>query len=99
MIFTREQFNQLGPFYIDDFPIDSKDQDLMYKVFNKLPETLQGEVLSHGFNDTVVRENIFEHMCKIVYNMTGEEFYDSLYSEVYFKEGLIVYPNPENLNK
>jgi hypothetical protein len=98
MKFTREQFNELGPFYVDDFPIDDKDQAYMHKVFNSLPQWLQGEVISNGFNDTVVRENIMEHLCDKIYNMTIEKFYDSMYYEVYHKEGTIVYPNPEILN-
>jgi methylaspartate ammonia-lyase len=92
MQFTRQQFNELGPFYVDDFPIDDKDQDFMFKVFNKLPQDLQGEVISHGFNDTVVRENILEYLCEKVYNMSIEQYYDSVHYEIYSKEGTIIPP-------
>jgi hypothetical protein len=92
MKFTREQFDNLGPFYLDEFPIDDKDQDHMFKVFNSLPEELQGEVLSHGFNDTVVRENIMGHLCDKIYQMSVEDYYASYYAKVYFTDGTIVYP-------
>jgi hypothetical protein len=93
MTFTREQFNELGPFYVDEFPIDNEDQDFMFQVFNSLPQILQGKIIMWGFNDTEVREDIFEHLCKKVYNMTIKEYYKSEYAKVYFKDRLIVYPD------
>jgi len=41
MILTKEQFTNLGEFHIDDFPIDSTDQDFMFRLFNSLPDNIQ----------------------------------------------------------
>lgn len=41
MKFTRKQFDEIGPFYLDDCPIDDENQDFMFKVFNSLPNNLQ----------------------------------------------------------
>jgi hypothetical protein len=97
MKFTREQFDELGPFYVDEFPIDDKDQDFMFHIFNSLSQVIQGQVVMWGFSDTEVREKIFEHLCEKVYKMSIEQYYESEYSKVYFEEGIIVYPNPEIL--
>ena len=77
MKFTLQQFTEIGPFYIDDFPINDRDQSLMFQVFNHLPEHIQGAVISWGFSDTPTKENIFEFMCENQLGMSIDEYYDS----------------------
>lgn len=48
--FTKEQFDQIGPFHIDDVPVlQDKDQDYMLRLFNILPESLKGLAVSKEF--------------------------------------------------
>jgi hypothetical protein len=77
MKLTREQFDEIGEFYLDDFPIDDGDQDLMFKVFNCLPKYEKGLAIKWGFNDTVFRYNVFLFLCKNQLNMTVDEYYKS----------------------
>lgn len=59
MIFTREQFNEMGEFDIDEVCIDlSGDTDL--HIFNSLDSDLQGLAVQWGFGDTVFRDNVYE---------------------------------------
>lgn len=87
MKFTKEQFEEeFGEFYIDDFPINDSDQDLMLKVFNALPSEEQGLAVAWGMNDTVFRDNVFEYMCETQLGMSVEEYYKSdIYRE--YNEG------------
>lgn len=86
MKFTKEQFEELGKFYIDDFPINDSDQDLMLKVFNSLPYEQQGLAISWGLNDTVFRDNVFEYMCETQLGMSVDEYYKSEIYEEYHKD-------------
>ena len=88
MIFTSEQFFiELGGreyFAIDDFPLDWWDNSLLHEVFNCLPEDIQGEVVSWGF-DTVVKEKIFGFLLETQLGMSFEEYYDSDIAKEYFE--------------
>lgn len=77
MIFTKEQFKAIGPLYLDDLCINDEDQDMMYIVFNQLPQKLQGEAISHGCSDSLVREKIFKYLCDKLFGMTIDQYYDS----------------------
>jgi len=76
MKLTREQYDKIGKFYIDDFPISS-EQDFMFEVFNKLPKHERMLAIEWGFNDTVFRDNVFEYLCDNQLCMTCEEYYQS----------------------
>ena len=89
MVFTREQFDELGKFYIDDFPISS-NQDFMFNLFNSLPNHEQGLAIQWGFNDTVFRDNVFELLCESQLNMTCEEYYKSKIAKDYFDNGVLI---------
>ena len=84
MRITREQFDEIGNFYTDDFPIDSRNQDLMFELFNCLPKHERMLAIEWGFNDTVFRDNVFEFLCKNQFNMTCEEYYKSDIAKNYF---------------
>jgi len=77
MKLTRQQFDEIGKFYLDDFVINSSDQDLMFKVFNCLPKHERMLAIEWGFNDTVFRDNVFEFLCKNQLNMSVDEYYKS----------------------
>ena len=86
MKFTREQFNELGKFYIDDFPISS-NQDIMFILFNYLDRPLQGLAVSWGLSDTVFRDSVFDLLCDKFLNMTCEQYYKSEIAKAYFDNG------------
>lgn len=77
MEFTKEQFEHIAPFYMDDFPIDSSNQDEMLKLFNILPRRIQGQAVSWGCSDTEVRGEIFEYLCDMAFDQTVDEYYES----------------------
>jgi hypothetical protein len=77
MIFTKEQWAEISPFHVDDFPIDSSDQDEMLRLFNIFPTLIQGKALCWGLDDTVVREDVFKYVCEMALDQTVEEYYES----------------------
>lgn len=89
MKFTREQFDENGKFYLDDFPISS-NQDIMFEVFNHLPSHIQSDAIAWGFNDTVFRDNVFEFLCKNQLGMTCTEYYKSRIAKDYFDNGELI---------
>lgn len=80
MKFTREQFDDMGPFHVDELNINN-DQEFMFKVFNLLPDDLQGEVVKWGFNDTPAREAIFEHLVDILHRVSVAVYYNDKMGE------------------
>jgi hypothetical protein len=60
MKITKEQFDKIGKFYLDDFAVDDSDQNLMFKLFNHLPIHERMLAIEWGFNDTVFRDNLYE---------------------------------------
>lgn len=79
MKLTRKQYNEeIEDFYIDDYPIDNSDAELMFKVFNLLPTDLQCDALKWGSSDTEFRGNSFEYIVKNQMGMTIKEYYDSV---------------------
>lgn len=77
MNLTREQYDEIGKFYVDDFPISSSDQDLMFKLFNKLPLHEKALAIEWGFMDTVFRDNVFTFLVENQLGMSTKEYYDS----------------------
>jgi hypothetical protein len=97
MIFTKEQYdNFIAPIYLDDLCINDKDQEMMFLVFNKLDQLLQGEIISWGASDTVVREKLMKYLCDKLYGMTIEQYYESEIAKNYFENGTTI---PINLNR
>ena len=76
MKFTKEQFEELGKFYMDDLNINESDQDFMFEVFNLLPKNLQGFAVSWGLEDSVFRDDVFEYLVDKIYNISVEQYYD-----------------------
>lgn len=95
MKITREMFDEIGPFYLDDFAIDSSDQDFMYEVFTMLPSHEQHLALEWGCSDTVFRDNVFEFLCKAILDMTCEEYYASSVFKEYINNGTLIVPKNE----
>lgn len=89
MKLTREQFDEIGKFYLDDFPVSS-NQDIMFEIFNCLPSCIQSDAISWGFNDTVFRDNVFEFLCKNQLGMTCDEYYKSKIARDYFDNGELI---------
>ena len=90
MKITREQFDEIGNFYLDDFPIDSSDQNLMFEIFNNLPKHERMLGIEWGFNDSVFRDNVFEFLCKNQLGMTCIEYYKSDISKNYFNNRITI---------
>lgn len=90
MKFTKEQFDEIGPLYVNDFPINDDNQDLMLEVFNSIPSYEQGVAISWGCNDTVFRDNIFELLCRTQLNMSCKEYYASDIAKDYFENGTLI---------
>ena len=74
---TKEQFNELGNFYMNALPFNDNNIDLMYKLFINLPEHLQGLAIQWGLNDSVFRDDVFEFLCENQFNMSCDEYYKS----------------------
>ena len=89
MKLTREQYDEIGKFYLDDFPISSK-QDFMFELFNHLPNNIQSEAIAWGFSDTVFRDNVFEYLCDNQLDMTCKEYYESEVAKDYFDNGVLI---------
>jgi len=89
MTITREQFDKIGKFYLDDFPISSK-QDFMFELFNNLPKHEQMLAIEWGFNDTVFLDNVFEYLCYNQLGMTCKEYYKSKISKDYFNNDVLI---------
>jgi hypothetical protein len=98
MKLTREQFDEIGKFYLDDFPVSS-NQDIMFELFNNLPSHIQGEAISWGFNDTVFRDNVFEFLCKNQLGITCKEYYKSKIAKDYFDNGVLIELDSEKMKK
>ena len=88
MIFTREQFDAIGPFHLDDFPLSTRNQDVMFEIFNRLPKRIQGNALIWGCSDTAVREDCFEYLCEKLLGMSIEDYYKSAIAADYFDNGV-----------
>ncbi len=75
----------LDDMHFDDLPFDSDiDLGVKLKMFNHMPQTLQGECVMWGSNDTEVRSNIAEWMCKTHLGISLSEWYDSENAKVFF---------------
>lgn len=86
MKFSREQFDKLGRFYLDDFPYKfSKDE--LFELFNSLSDYLQSQVVEWGFSDTPTREAIFVEVLSRL-GFTPEQYYESELAQKYFKQGI-----------
>jgi len=90
MKLTRAQFDEIGKFYLDDFPINDSDQNLMFDIFNNLPTHEKMLAIEWGFNDTVFRDNVFEFLCKNQLDMTCEDYYESEIAKDYFDSGYLI---------
>ena len=90
MKFTREQYNELGELHLNDFPLDSSNQDLMFNLFNNLDEYLQGMAIQHGFSDSVFRDDLFECMCDRLLGMSCDEYYKSDVFKDYHENGVTI---------
>ena len=78
MEYTKEQFKEIGPFYVDDFPIDDNDQDLMLKLFNHLPPHLQGLAIEWGCSETEFRDKVFVALIKSQFGMDVDTYYSNV---------------------
>ena len=89
MIFTREQFDTLGFFDIEEFPI-TDDQNIMFNVFNHLPQKLQGLVISNDFDDEFVQFELLDYLCGALLGMTVEQYFESEICDAYFDLGILI---------
>lgn len=89
MKLTREQYDEIGKFYLDDFPVSS-NQDIMFELFNNLPNHIQSVAIAWGFNDTVFRDNVFEFLCKNQLGLSCKDYYKSDIAKDYFNNGVLI---------
>ncbi len=75
MKFTREQYESMGDFYLDDLEIN-QDREKMFELFNELPQNIQAIAVQWGFNDTEFRDSAFVFLVKKLFNKTVEEYYN-----------------------
>lgn len=85
MEFTKEQFEEIGPWHFHDLCFDSSDQDFMLKIFNLLPSHLQSMAVSWGCDDSVFRDDAYEYLLDNQFNMTCEEYRNSEIGKEFFK--------------
>jgi hypothetical protein len=87
MEFTKEQFEEIGPWYFHDLCFDSSDQEVMRKIFNLLPSHLQGLAVSWDCDDSVFRDDVFVYLLKNQFDMTPEEYRESEIGKDFFENG------------
>ena len=90
MKLSRQYFDSKGDFYMDDFPIDCTNKDVMYKIFNDLPTEIQCLAISWGLSNTVFRDRAFEHACKTYLKMDCKRYYQSQIAKDYFEKGILI---------
>ena len=90
MILSKEQWTEMSDFHIDDFPLDTSDQNEMLKLFNILPNLIQGQAISWGCSDTEVRGDIFKYLCEMAFSQTVEEYYESDNLKNYIDHGQMI---------
>ena len=86
MKITKEQFEEMGTFYLNDLPFHDSNPKIMLKLFNCLPNHIQALAISWGANDSVFRDDVFEYLCENQFRMTTKEYYDSNIFTEYNKE-------------
>lgn len=87
MEFTKEQFEEIGPWYFHDLCFDSSDQEVMRKIFNLLPSHLQGLAVSWDCDDSVFRDDVYVYLLKNQFDMTPEEYRESEIGKDFFENG------------
>lgn len=75
MIYTKEQFAEIGPMHLDDLCVDLSDEDVQLRVFNLLPDYIQGEAVKWDFSDTCVRDDVFAYLVEKLFGLTVKEYY------------------------
>ncbi len=88
MKFTKNQFDEIGPWHFNDLCFDSTNQTTMLKIFNLLPSHLQGLAVSWGCDDSVFREDVFEYLLENQFGMTHDEYTKSDIGNNFFKKGI-----------
>ena len=97
MQISKDQFNELGNFYMNSLPFNDKDTDLMYKLFINLPDYLQDLAINYDLNDSVFRDDVFEFLCKNQFNMSCDEYCKSEIFENRFENKIFCEINFEKL--
>jgi hypothetical protein len=86
MKFTQEQFKIITGkddyIHLDDLPFENLGLDF----FNGLPQHIQSDILQWGYNDTVVKENLFEFIVEIQFGMTIKQYYESSLFKKFMKD-------------
>jgi len=90
-------YAEYGPLYLDDFPIDSSNEDLMIRIINSLPDNIINGIIDWYCSDTVVKESIFEFLCQKIGFDTCDKYYESDIAKNYFEKQ--IYLSNEMLDK
>ena len=77
MNITREQFDSMGIFSLDDIAIDHLNDKLMFEIFKRLPSNIQQLAFQYSLQDTEFKDEAFVYLIKKLFNMTSEEYYKS----------------------
>jgi hypothetical protein len=89
MNFTKEKFDKefKSDFYFLDAPFRNQTEDEMFKLFNLLPDNLQGLAVSWGCTDSVFRDDFFEFIIENQFGLSTNEYYESeIFNEFHKKK-------------
>lgn len=95
MKFIKEQYLDLGEFNFNDLALPN-NEEFKFELFLSFDDYLQGQIISFGFNDTIVNDLIFEEVCSRL-GMTTEEYYKSEIAKNFFEK--CIFMTPVLLNK
>jgi len=83
MIFTKEQFNEIGDFDLGELCIDMSG-DTGLHIFNALPSHLQGLAVQWGFSDTVFRDDSYVYIVEELFKCSWDEYHERESTKKYF---------------
>ena len=82
MNITIESLDDIGrDVMLDDLPFDKLNDNQIVDLFNCLPHSLKGQIVSWGWNDSVVRDDLFVLILKKMFYVTPEEWYSKSIKE------------------
>jgi len=90
-------YKEYGPLYLDDFPTDDSNQELMLQIINILPDYIKGLIIQWDCSDTEVRESIFKFLCMKIGFENCEQYYKSDIAKNYFEKHIFL--SEELINK
>ena len=82
MIYTQEQFDELGELELGSLCIDSDAVEL--NIFNALPIHLQGLAVQWGLSDSVFRDDLLVYLVEVLFKCSWDQYNELEVTKTYF---------------